>query len=130
MGSRFFCSPRHPLATKTLLTDDDLRGAQWILREPGSGTRQAFDRAMYELLPSMDIRLELQHTEAIKRAVENGLGIGCLSQVSLEGAIASGRLVALKTPGRDLRRNFYFILHRQKYLSEGIIRWLELCKTS
>ena len=125
-----FCSPRHPLATKTLLTDDDLRGAQWILREPGSGTRQAFDRAMYELLPSMDIRLELQHTEAIKRAVENGLGIGCLSQASLEGAIASGRLVALKTPGRDLRRNFYFILHRQKYLSEGIIRWLELCKTS
>jgi DNA-binding transcriptional LysR family regulator len=125
-----FCSPLHPLAKKSSLTDDDLVKAQWILREPGSGTRQAFDRAMHDLLPSMTIGLELQHTEAIKRAVENGLGIGCLSRVSLEAAIDSGRIIALPTPSRDLRRNFYFILHRQKYRSEGIIRWLELCQNS
>lgn len=125
-----FCSPNHPLASKTELEDHELLAATWILREPGSGTRQAFDRAMQDLLPSMTIGLELQHTEAIKRAVENGLGIGCLSRVSLEAAIDSGRVVALPTPGRDLRRHFYFILHRQKYRSEGILRWLELCQNS
>ncbi len=125
-----FCSPSHPLAGKAELSDEELVQAQWILREPGSGTRQAFDRAMHELLPKMNIRLELQHTEAIKRAVENGLGIGCLSRVSLKAAIDSGRVVALPTPSRDLRRHFYFILHRQKYRSEGIIRWLELCRAS
>lgn len=125
-----FCSPNHPLAERRELSDRDLLDAQWILRETGSGTRQAFDRAMHELLPDMDIRLELQHTEAIKRAVENGLGIGCLSRVSLQAAIDTGRLVALATPGRDLKRNFYFILHRQKYRSEGILRWLDLCRDS
>lgn len=125
-----FCSPNHPLASKTELEDHELLAATWILREPGSGTRQAFDRAMQDLLPSMTIGLELQHTEAIKRAVENGLGIGCLSRVSLEAAIDSGRVVALPTPSRDLRRHFYFILHRQKYRSEGILRWLELCQNS
>ncbi|MGB1905728.1 MAG: LysR family transcriptional regulator [Spongiibacter sp.] len=125
-----FCSAKHPLAGAGELSDRDLLEAQWILRETGSGTRQAFDRAMHDLLPDMDIRLELQHTEAIKRAVENGLGIGCLSRVSLQASIDSGRLVALDTPGRDLRRNFYFILHRKKYRSEGILRWLELCRNS
>lgn len=125
-----FCSAKHPLAGAGELSDRDLLEAQWILRETGSGTRQAFDRAMHELLPDMDIRLELQHTEAIKRAVENGLGIGCLSRVSLQAAIDTGRLVALATPGRDLKRNFYFILHRQKYRSEGILRWLDLCRDS
>lgn len=125
-----FCSPAHPLAQKTALDDQDILGAQWILRESGSGTRQAFDRAMHELLPDITIRLELQHTEAIKRAVETGLGVGCLSRVSLQSAIDSGRLIALPIPGRDLRRHFYFILHRQKYRSEGIIRWLEQCRIS
>ena len=125
---QIFCSPEHPLAKRKSLSDRDLLSARWILRETGSGTRQAFDRAMHELLPELDIRLELQHTEAIKRAVENGLGIGCLSKVSLQAAFDSGRLVALPCKGRDLRRHFYFILHRQKYRSEGILRWLELCQ--
>lgn len=125
---QIFCSADHPLAKKKCLSDDDLRNAQWILREPGSGTRQAFDRSLFDLLPELKIRLELQHTEAIKRAVETGLGIGCLSKISLQNGIESGRLVALPLPHRDLRRYFYFILHRQKHRSEGILRWLELCQ--
>ncbi len=127
---QIFCSAKHPLATKKNLTDADLLAAQWILREGGSGTRQAFDRAIHELLPELNIRLELQHTEAIKRAVETGLGIGCLSTLSLQTAFDSGRLVPLTAANRDFKRYFYFILHRQKYRSEGILRWLELCKNS
>tara|TARA_R110002167_G_scaffold75337_4_gene210238 strand:+ start:3768 stop:4673 length:906 start_codon:yes stop_codon:yes gene_type:complete len=127
---QIFCSPNHPLANKKNLSNADLLAAQWILREPGSGTRQAFDRALHDLLPDLNIRLELQHTEAIKRAVETGLGIGCLSKVSLQGSLETKRLVALEAKSRDFKRYFYFILHRQKYRSEGILRWLELCKNS
>ncbi len=127
---QIFCSPNHPLAKKKNLTNADLLAAQWILREPGSGTRQAFDRALHDLLPDLNIRLELQHTEAIKRAVETGLGIGCLSKVSLQSALETNRLVALEAKSRDFKRYFYFILHRQKYRSEGILRWLELCRNS
>jgi|TARA_R110001583_G_scaffold2465_3_gene17945 DNA-binding transcriptional LysR family regulator len=127
---QIFCSPNHPLANKKNLSNADLLAAQWILREPGSGTRQAFDRALHDLLPDLNIRLELQHTEAIKRAVETGLGIGCLSKVSLQGSLETKRLVALEAKSRDFKRYFYFILHRQKYRSEGILRWLELCQNS
>ncbi|MEE8057262.1 MAG: LysR family transcriptional regulator [Pseudomonadales bacterium] len=123
-----FCAPNHPLAGKGELSDEDLLTAQWILRETGSGTRQGFDRAMHGLLPNQTIMLELQHTEAIKQAVQAGLGISCLSRLALEESFQRGSMVALDVPHRDLHRAFYFILHKNKYLSAGIQRWLELCR--
>lgn len=123
-----FCAPEHPFAGRSQLSDEDLLKATWITRERGSGTRQTFERAMAGLLPHLHIRLELQHTEAIKRAVEAGLGISCLSRVSLADALKRGSLVELPVPHRDFSREFYFALHRQKYRSTGIEHWLELCR--
>lgn len=122
-----FCAPEHPLAGTEALTDQQILSARWILREQGSGTRQTFDRAMHGLLPKLDIQLELQHTEAIKRAVSANLGISCLSRISLQDAFKRGTLVPLNTPGRDLSRMFYLVLHKEKYRSAGIVRWLEIC---
>ncbi|MDP1929977.1 MAG: LysR substrate-binding domain-containing protein [Gammaproteobacteria bacterium] len=123
-----FCAPEHPLASRGVLSDADLLECQWIVREAGSGTRQAFDRAMHGLLPDLNIRLELQHTEAIKCAVEANLGIGCLSAITLREAFTWGTLIKLQAPQRDWTRKFYFILHRQKYRSAGIQSWLDLCR--
>ncbi|ARB44112.1 LysR family transcriptional regulator [Alloalcanivorax xenomutans] len=125
-----FCAPDHPLAKQETLSDEDLLAATWIVRETGSGTRQTFERAMHGLLPGLKLLLELEHTEAIKRAVEAGLGISCLSRVSLREAFRRGSLVPLTVPGRDFSREFYFVLHRQKYRSPGVERWLELCRQS
>lgn len=122
-----FCSPSHPLAKRPRLSDSDLAAAQWILRERGSGTRQTFERAMSGLLPNLQILLELQHTEAIKRAVESQLGISCLSRISLKDAFSRGSLVELKVPQRNFRRMLYAVLHRHKYRSAGILKWMELC---
>ncbi|WP_444906729.1 LysR family transcriptional regulator [Microbulbifer sp. SSSA008] len=125
-----FCAPNHPLAGRKRLADKDLISATWITRESGSGTRQTFERAMAGLLPQLHILLELQHTEAIKRAVEAGLGISCLSRVSLTDALKRGSLIELPVPHRDFHREFYFVLHRQKYRSAGIKRWMELCDSA
>ena len=122
-----FCGADHPLASKAVLSDQDLVTTQWVLRETGSGTRQTFDRAMHDLLPQLNILMELEHTEAIKRAVEAGMGLGCLSRITLEDAFERGRFVPLAVPGRDLRRSFYLILHRDKYRSAALRHWLELC---
>ncbi len=100
------------------------------MREPGSGTRQTFERGMHGILPDLNLLLELEHTEAIKRAVETGLGISCLSRVSLREAFRRGSLVPLAVPHRDFNREFYFVLHREKYRSPGVERWLELCRMS
>jgi DNA-binding transcriptional LysR family regulator len=123
-----FCAPNHPLAKKRALHDDDLRAAAWIVRERGSGTRQAFEHAMHGILYELQITLELQHTEAIKSAVEAGLGVGCVSRIALGEAFKHGGLVPCKAPQRDFRRQFYFVLHKHKYRSAGVQRWLELCR--
>ena len=123
-----FCAPGHPFAKKRHLSDDDLRGAGWIVREPGSGTRQAFDRGMHGLVPELHIVLALQHTEAIKGAVIEGLGVGCMSRIALASELERKVLVACKVPQRDFRRRFLFVLHRHKYRSAGIEAWLELCR--
>ena len=123
-----FCAPGHPFAGKRRLTDADLRGAEWIVREHGSGTRQAFDRAMHGLLPELHIALALQHTEAIKVAVEAGLGVGCLSRIALEEGFRAGSLRPCRVPHRDFSRKFFFLLHRHKSHSAGVKSWLELCR--
>lgn len=121
------CAPDHPWAGKPWLTDQDLVEADWILREPGSGTRQAFDRAMHGLISRLKSPLELQHTEAIKRAVEAGLGLGCLSTLTLEDAFARGSLVPLPVPHRPMDREFYLVMHRKKFRSRAIEQWIGLC---
>lgn len=122
-----FCSPDDPLARKRNLSDTDLLAAGWIVRERGSGTRQAFERAMRGLHP-LRIVLELQHAEAIKGAVEAGLGIGCLSHLTLADAFARKTLVPCQVPGRDFERQFFFLLHKQKHRSAGITAWLNVCR--
>ena len=123
-----FCSAEHPLAEHGDLTDQDLVSVPWILRETGSGTRQTFERAMHGILPKLNIALELQHTEAIKRAVEANLGIGCLSKITLVEAFKRGNLVPLNVPHRHFNRDLSFILHKKKYRSAGLNNWLALCQ--
>jgi DNA-binding transcriptional LysR family regulator len=123
-----FCAPGDRLARKRALTDDDLRRASWIVREQGSGTRQAFDRAMQGLRSQLHIALTLQQTEAIKGAVEAGLGISCVSRLALEEAFKRGTLHPCRVPHRDFRRQFFFLQHRQKFRSPAVERWLTLCR--
>jgi DNA-binding transcriptional LysR family regulator len=122
-----FAEPGHPLAQSGTLSDADLKALPWIVREPGSGTRQAFDRAMHGILTDLHLAMALQQTDAIKRAVEAGLGVGYLSRICLEEAFKRGSLVPLAVPERDFRREWYLITHRDKFHSEALKRWLALC---
>jgi DNA-binding transcriptional LysR family regulator len=122
-----FAAPGHPLARAASLADEDLLALPWIVREPGSGTRQAFDRAMHGLLTDLHIVMELQHTEAIKRAVEAGMGVGCLSRICVAEAFKRGTLVPLAVPRRDFRRELFLITHRKKFHSATLKQWLALC---
>jgi DNA-binding transcriptional LysR family regulator len=123
-----FCAPSHPLANVSSVTMDCLVASTWILREQGSGTRETFDYAMRHHLPGLKIRLELEHTEAIKRAVESGLGIGCISRLALRDAFCRGSLHEIKTPMLDLRRQFMFVWHKNRYQTPAMIAFLDYCR--
>lgn len=123
-----FSAPDHPLAKQRKISMDQLLSEPWILREKGSGTRETFDRAFHNHHAQLNIRLELEHTEAIKRTVESGLGIGCISHLALKDAFRRGSLVPLVTPSLDLGRYFYFLWHKQKYRTASMREFLSLCR--
>lgn len=108
-------APKHPLAKQKNLTLTDIKNDRWILRESGSGTRERFETALGGHIKPF---LELGHTEAIKNAVQHGLGISCLSRVTVADALKSGQLIELKIPGLKLKRNFYYLLHKEKKLTD------------
>ena len=123
-----FCAPQHSLANHPTVGLEELIDQAWILREQGSGTRLTFDQTMRHHAAPLNIRLELEHTEAIIRAVESGLGIGCISRLALRDAFERGSLVPIETPSLDLRRQFCFIWHRQKYQTAAMTEFLALCR--
>ena len=106
--------PGHPLACRRRLQPAHFAGARWVLREPGSGTRNLSAQAL-SLLPPGKTVLELHQTEAIKQAVIAGLGIAFLPEVAVTDAVAAGRLQVLKTRFLDLRRTLSLVLHRDRY---------------
>ncbi len=122
-----FAAPAHPLAKKRRVTPADLAAADWILREPGSGTRDTFERAADGVLREVKVKMELSQAEAIKHAVASGLGIGCLSRLALRDDFRLGRLVALKTPFLDVRRDFSILVHKRKYRSAASQQFIALC---
>ncbi len=125
-----FCSPHHPLAKKGTLTDTDIKQARWILRESDSAARNTFDKALSGLISEMDIFLEFKQNQAIKQAVEAGLGIGCLSEIVLQENLERGDLVPLTLPNRNMRRQFYFALAKNRYHQSSVDLWLKICQRS
>lgn len=123
-------SPHHPLAQRDSLDKETLREAGWILRERGSGTREVVEQMLTSQLGPIRLEMELGGTEAIKRAVESGMGISCLPKVALSRTIGTGDIVLLPVPSLQLIRAFYVLLHKQKYRTEGLVRFLGFCNIS
>ena len=122
-----FAAPSHPLAQKEEVSLADLAAADWILREPGSGTREVFDHLVLGHLSHLHLAMELSHTEAIRCIIETGYGISCLSRLSVASALHSGHLVELKTPLTHLQRQFLILVHRRKYRGQRLQEFLDAC---
>jgi DNA-binding transcriptional LysR family regulator len=97
-------SPRHAWAKKGAVSLRELKKAPWLAREPGSGTREVFERAMIEVGLKAEVKIELGHTEAIKNGVTGNLGVACLSRLAVAKEIAHGWLAEIKTPLRLQRK--------------------------
>lgn len=120
-------APEDPLAGSDVIDSDSLRNAKWMLRERGSGTREVVEQMLQSQLGPIQLAMELGGTEAIKRAVESGMGISCLPKIALIDAIEKGSIVTLATPYLNLTRDFQILLHRNKYKTRGVVEFLDFC---
>lgn len=98
-------SPDHPWAPRRKpLSVGELVRAPLILRESGSGTREALEEALGRLGHSVAPHLELGSTAAVKAAVTAGQGVSVLSRLAVAEELASGQLRAIALDGIDLHR--------------------------
>jgi DNA-binding transcriptional LysR family regulator len=82
-----------------------------VMRESGSGTRRVVEDALRGAgiaLRHLQVRMELDSTEAIKSAIDAGLGIGFLSRWALRNEHRAG-LTVLEIPGFSIKRLFQFV---------------------
>ncbi len=121
--------PGHPLARRTA-TLRQLADATWVVREHGSGTRQATDAWLIANLDSVHVGFELGSTEAIKRVVAAGGGLGCLSRHAVTQSIDDGRLVELRTRLPRAARRLAIVLHTDRRLGRATSEFLKHCRES
>jgi DNA-binding transcriptional LysR family regulator len=108
--------PGHPLSGTATVPLAAFAGEPFLVREAGSGTRDAIERAFAEHGLTVNPAMELGSTESIKRAVMAGLGVSVLSLSSLELEIEAGLLAPLRVEGLPLRRTWFAVHQRDKHL--------------
>ncbi|MCD5985874.1 MULTISPECIES: LysR family transcriptional regulator [Pseudomonas] len=120
----------HPLAVQKQVSLSDLQHAEWLLREPGSGTRGEVEHLLLRHLHDLEDMRQMGSSEAIKRTLAQGIGISCLSRRVVADLLASGELQLLNSPLPPLTRRFFLIRHRDKFVSTRLQRFSEQCRES
>ena len=111
-------APRnHPLVGKKKIALSQIMEEPFILREPGSGIRDATLRMFDEFGGRPHVRMELGSNEAIKHAIVGGLGLSVLSlhTLALEGP--DGPVAILDVEGFPIMRQWYLVHPKGKELS-------------
>jgi DNA-binding transcriptional LysR family regulator len=111
------CRPDHTLAGAVQIPFLNLHKENFLLREPGSGTRIALQRFLNEQDIEIQARMELNSNEAIKQAVMSGLGIALLSKFSVANELRDGSLTILDVQDFPLQENWFLVSYRKRTLS-------------
>lgn len=121
--------PDHPLAKHKSVTVDQLMPYQFICREEGSGTREAILNYLSEqgYPDGWNVCMELGSPEAIKGAVEAGMGLSVMSKSGITKELKLGMLtyLALDPP---LLRDFSFVRQRHKFRLPAMEELLEFSR--
>ena len=112
--------PGHPFTAKSFIEPGDLSGHSLVVHEKGSAPRRSTEDFIRRHNISVSIPLELSNNEAIKTAVEEGLGIAVITRRVVSKEIDMGRLKAIPLADPAMTRKFYLIHHKDKYFSRSL----------
>ncbi len=121
--------PSDPLAhNKVFDVKSDIKHAKWIMREKGSGTDAIFRNRMENYLDDMRVVMEMSNPEAIKRAVESGVGVACLSSLTVCREVENGWVKSLRVDGVDMKRQLQIICRKDLEMSDVLSEFLVFCE--
>ena len=120
------CGQSHPFAQRESVSLDEFLSQPLLAREPGSGTRELFQSAVTLLGKQLNPAWESVSTTALIRAAEAGNGVSVLPEKLVEEYLAAGRLKKVPLGNPQLSRSFYLIYHKNKHLSVGMRRLIDI----
>jgi DNA-binding transcriptional LysR family regulator len=121
----------HPWAARKTVTLDELRRAPMVMRERGSGSRQAIEHVLDDAglsLAAFRIVGEMGSTQAIKQAVRAGVGVALISRRAVEDECRAGLVACVKVKDLRVTRSFHLILHKDRTrspLAQAFVDFLE-----
>lgn len=121
--------PQHPWAEREEISLEELRKEPLILREKGSGTRQVAEEGLKKAgldLCALKIIMELGSTQAIKEAVEAGLGVAIISRLAIKKESRNNLLREVRLQGVDFKRPLRVAYSRHKFRSPSTEAFLKL----
>jgi len=107
----------HGLTKKKKITIDQLAAHPLILREAESGLRHCFEKALDRAgrsLAELRVALELGSNEAIKEAVQRGVGVAVLSVLAVQKELKAGSLHAIEVKGIHCDREMFVVQDRRR----------------
>jgi LysR family transcriptional regulator, low CO2-responsive transcriptional regulator len=110
-------APDHPRAARKRLKLGQLAAETFLIREPGSGTRDAMERAFSAQSFRPSETIEIGSNETIKQAVMAGMGISFLSLHTVGLETTTKRLVVLPVTGMPVMRDWFAVHRQRKHLS-------------
>jgi LysR family transcriptional regulator, low CO2-responsive transcriptional regulator len=113
----FVSTPSHPLSMRGRISVEDLRPYDFIVREPGSGTRVAMEKFFSEARIEPRLQMQLHSNETLKQAVMAGLGLGFVSLHTIGMELAQGLIAMLDVEGAPVVRAWNVVHTQSKMLS-------------
>ncbi|MEN8166262.1 MAG: LysR family transcriptional regulator [Pseudomonadota bacterium] len=117
--------PGHPLEDERSIPIERLAEETFVMREEGSGTRQAMERFFADLKIEIRFGMQMTRNEAIKQGVRAGMGLGVVSAHTIELELETRRLIQLDVQGFPIRRHWYMVYQRSKRLSPAALAFHE-----
>jgi len=124
MSEKFMVNPLviiapadHPLVDRKQLDLDTVLKEKFVVREPGSGTREAIERHFRKFNKSCTSGLEMSSNEAIKHAVAAGFGLGVVSKHTIDLEIANNYLKILDVKEFPIERHWHLVSRQGKPMS-------------
>ena len=122
----------HPWAKKEFISMDSLLSQPFVLRESGSGTRHIMEDKLkqFNLSPDdLQIAMELGSTQAIKEAVEVGLGVSITSKWAIKKDLKFNYLGMTRIENCIFDRNFYLVYNKHHFLTQATETFIKLLKS-
>jgi DNA-binding transcriptional LysR family regulator len=120
------CHPKHRLAAAGVGSLDDLDGEKLIGFDPSLMIRREIDRVLDQHGVAVEVTMEFDNIETIKRAVEIDAGVALLPEPTVMREVQAGLLAAVRLPTDELKRPIGIIHRRGKELGKAARRFIEL----